>query len=91
MKIIKKIIFVNNRGQNQALGLLQTDIPDKDELWPPTTPKRPPGIGPGGVLPLVIPVGFEPTTPALKVRCSKPTELRDHSLATLVALVTFHS
>ena len=25
----------------------------------------------------VIPVGLEPTTPSLKVRCSKPTELRD--------------
>ena len=25
----------------------------------------------------VIPVGLEPTTPALKVRCSKPTELRN--------------
>ena len=28
--------------------------------------------------PTVTPVGLEPTTPALKVRCSKPSELRSH-------------
>ena len=26
---------------------------------------------------LVLPTGFEPVTPSLKVRCSKPTELRE--------------
>ena len=34
------------------------------------------------ILPLtcikVTPVGLEPTTPSLKVRCSKPAELRSH-------------
>ena len=40
---------------------------------------------------MVIPVRLELTTPPLKVECSKPTELRDLSFATLVALVTFHN
>ncbi len=36
----------------------------------------------------VTPVGFEPTTPPLKVECSKPTELRS---LLFVVLVTFHN